>query len=115
MLRQIPRPSFLSIQILPYLQPLHDAQADSLIEEKGLDSRRNILAGRGLDIEVVDGQRVTDNKNLIRRALEAAREIKQEFGEWSGDWRDVISPNPRTQEQAAPAGNTIPANSGGSE
>lgn len=74
----------------PYIEPMKDAQADALIIEKGLDSRRNVLASRGLDISVVDLDRVDDQKKLILQALEAAAEIEGAWPNWGGSWRDLV-------------------------
>jgi lambda family phage portal protein len=75
----------------PYIEPMKDAQADALIIEKGLDSRRNVLASRGLDIAVVDADRVDDQKKLILQALEAAEAIAEAYPAWGGGWRDLLA------------------------
>lgn len=76
----------------PYIEPLKDASADKMIVESGLDSPRNVMAARGLDIAVVHRDLVWDNKKLIMAALEAEADIRKAFQEWTGDWRDLLNP-----------------------
>lgn len=76
----------------PYIEPSKDAAADKLIVETGLDSRRNVLGARGLNIEVVDRDRVHDAKRLILLACSAEKQVKEEYPEWDGSWRDFIAP-----------------------
>lgn len=88
----------------PYIEPLKDASADKMIVENGLDSARNVMGARGLEVSVVHRDLVHDNKHLILLALRAEREIRTEFEGWAGDWRDLLNPWRVNGGQAAPAG-----------
>lgn len=82
----------------PYIEPSKDAEADKTIVTEGLNSRRNVLAARGLDIEVIDRHRVEDRKNLLRLAHLAAKEITDEFAESDITWRDLIPADTKSDQ-----------------
>jgi capsid protein len=71
-----------------YIEPFKDVQADRVLVESGLDSRRNVLARRGLDIEEVDAARVSDAALWIARCQEAAQSLSETLGV-EVDWRTV--------------------------
>jgi len=75
----------------PYIQPEVDAKADGVIVEKGLNSRRNVLSRRGLDIDIIDRQQIADQRRRIEMAIEAADGIKQSFPDAAVTWRDLIA------------------------
>lgn len=75
----------------PYIEPFKDAQADKLIFSSLLNSRREVLNRRGLDIDDVDRAVVTDNVRLIRSCAEAAQQLKKDFPDARIDWRDVLN------------------------
>ena len=74
----------------PYIEPLTDATADDLQAARCLNSRRRLQAARGRDWDDVSSEIVDDNAMLIRKALEAAKAINEEF-ESDVNWREVIS------------------------
>jgi capsid protein len=69
----------------PYIQPLHDAQADALRLETGLTSLRRVHAERGEDFEDVADESVLDNEYWITRAMQATQRIKAQFPDESKD------------------------------
>lgn len=71
-----------------YIEPFKDVQADRVLVESGLDSRRNVLARRGLDLEEVDEARVADAAMWIARCQEAAKNLGETLGV-EVDWRTV--------------------------
>lgn len=82
----------------PYIEPSKDAEADKTIVTEGLNSRRNVLAARGLDIEVIDRHRVEDRKKLLMLAHAAAREIQEEFEDTDITWRDLIPADTKSDQ-----------------
>jgi lambda family phage portal protein len=74
-----------------YIEPFKDARADSHIVDNNLNSRRAVLARRGLDIDKVDKIQINDNGALIRMALKEANAINGEFSEANLDWREIIN------------------------
>lgn len=73
----------------PYIEPQKDVTAEGLQISNRLDSRRNVLARRGLDLDEVDNDIVADQKRLIVRCLEAVEEITKEFPNAGVTWRDL--------------------------
>ena len=75
----------------PYIEPAKDAKADSLIIAHGLNSRRGVLNRRGLDLDVIDRESVTDARSLITMAIEAADEINADSPDAGVSWQEVLS------------------------
>lgn len=76
--------------IWPYIEPNKDAQADTAIIRGGLNSRRAVLAQRGIHLPDVDRERIADNKNLILMAVDAADEINAQHPDAGVDWRELV-------------------------
>lgn len=74
----------------PYIEPLKDGMADKLLVDEGLDSRRNVLMRRGLDIEEIDRARIADQRRVITMAVETAQEMAEDFPDAGVSWRDLI-------------------------
>ena len=75
----------------PYIEPLKDAQGDALIVERRLNSRRKLLARRGLDIEEVDRENVTDQARLFALAMETTQELARKYPWANLDWRELLA------------------------
>lgn len=75
----------------PYIEPLKDAQGDALIVERRLNSRRKLLARRGLDIEEVDRENIADQARLFRLAMETAEKIGEQYPWANLDWRELLT------------------------
>lgn len=77
----------------PYIQPLQDAQADSLLITSGLSSQRRVMAKNGQQIDEVRTETIGDNKTAIKEAMEAARELNKDLkdGEKPVLWQDILS------------------------
>jgi lambda family phage portal protein len=76
---------------IPYIEPNKDAQADISIVDGLLNSRREQLAGRGLDIDDIDRQIIDDNTRLIFSAAQAAKGLVEQ-GVEDVTWRDILRP-----------------------
>ncbi len=87
----------------PYIEPQKDVTAEGLQLSNRLDSRRNVLARRGLDIDEVDEDIVGDQKRLILRCLEALEEITAEFPNADVTWRDIYEVGASQGSAPAPA------------
>jgi len=74
-----------------YIDPVKDASADRLIISGLLNSRRGVLAKRGLDIEEIDREIVADGKRILSSAMEAAQELAAEYPESGVTWRDILN------------------------
>jgi capsid protein len=88
-----------------YLDPLKDAQADTQIIDRGLNTRRARLGANGLNIEEVDRDIIEDNTRLLVAALTAAGTINTQFDDADITWRDVLNP---WQRDTAPIGGPEP-------
>jgi lambda family phage portal protein len=75
-----------------YIDPTKDAQGDVTQLENGLISPRRWANGRGYDIDELNDEIVADNSSKIRKALEAAEEIEEEYPGAGVTWRDVLDP-----------------------
>jgi hypothetical protein len=73
----------------PYVQPLQDAQADSMQVEKRLTSPRRKSSERGIEQVDLAIEIVADNKDMIIRAIQGAKEIKALTGE-KVDWHELL-------------------------
>lgn len=73
----------------PYIDPAKDVAAEEKQIGARLDSRRNVLARRGLDLDDVDNDIVADQVLLLRRCAQGAIELNQEFPEAGFTWRDI--------------------------
>lgn len=71
-----------------YIQPMDDIGADALAVDEGMNSRREILAKRGIRIEDVDRDQIADRTAFILSALKATQQINQQFPEAGVTWRD---------------------------
>ena len=95
----------------PYIEPLKDAMAASFRASNNLESRRNVVAENGGDIDTIMQQNVEDNGNGIMLAIEKADAINQDAG-LSGDqavtWQQIWQP-------AMPQGVTLQLNAVGDE
>ena len=75
----------------PYIEPLKDAQAESFQIEKGLNSRRRLMAERNLDFEVVAAEQVEDAQYRIILAKRAAMEINATLQDGQPvHWKDLL-------------------------
>ena len=74
----------------PYIEPMTDAQADALQVKESLNSRRRIQASRGRDWDEIREEVIADNASLIRAAIVASLQLKQEFPGVDVDWREVV-------------------------
>lgn len=74
-----------------YIDPSKDAQGDKIILDNNLNSRRNLLSRRGLDIDDVDRQIILDKKRYIIQAVEAAHEINTIHPEARVNWREIAN------------------------
>lgn len=72
-----------------YIEPNKDAEADVTIIGNRLNSRREQLGKRGLDIESVDRDAADDQANWIRACITKANEINDEFPDAGITWRDI--------------------------
>lgn len=61
----------------PYVKPLEDAMGEDLAEKRNLQSQREILAGRGIDLDQHIPQVVNDRASWIRYSISVARRIAQ--------------------------------------
>jgi len=73
----------------PYIEPSKDVTAEEKQIASRLDSRRNVLARRGLDLDDVDLDIVTDQVALLKLCLEGAAQLLKEFPDSGITWRDV--------------------------
>jgi len=73
----------------PYIEPSKDIAAETNQVSARLDSRRNVLARRGLDLDDVDLDIVTDQVMLLRLCCQGAEVLGKEFPEAGITWRDV--------------------------
>lgn len=73
----------------PYIDPSKDVVAEEKQVAARLDSRRNVLARRGLDLDEVDDDIVADQVLLLRRCAEAAADLTKDFPDAGFTWRDV--------------------------
>jgi capsid protein len=73
----------------PYIEPSKDISAETNQVSARLDSRRNVLARRGLDLDDVDLDIVTDQVTLLRLCCQGAQTLATEFPEAGITWRDV--------------------------
>lgn len=91
-----------------YIDPVKDAAGDKDQLESNLISPRRWANGRGYDIDELNDEIVADNVSKIRKALEAAHEIEEEYPGAGVTWREILNPlNPAAptapQPQAAAA------------
>lgn len=75
----------------PYLQPLHDAQANKVRAENLQDSPSQIAADNGRDFADVVRETVADNSMAVRKAIKAAERLKKEFPNVQLTWRDILN------------------------
>jgi len=85
-----------------YIDPSKDATADETIVRAKLDSRRNLLARRGLNIDEVDDDIVDDRARYVLRCHEAEKKIKSKFPESDVTWRDIDEVGPSQGSAPAP-------------
>ena len=84
----------------PYIDPSKDATADANIIEKGLNSRRNVLGRRGLDIDAIDKMRIADRTRFILECQEAATSISVQVP--GVTWHDIAREKPLVAAQSQP-------------
>jgi len=77
----------------PYVNPLQDAQADIATVAGLQSSRRRVLGERGLDIDELDPEIVTDNVTLYKLCRDAARVLNAEALDDSEkiNWRELLA------------------------
>lgn len=76
----------------PYIEPMKDAQADDYVVTTLQDSRRRVMAKRGLQYEVVLPEIVADNTMAIVQAKQAAAQINAQFPtDDPVKWQEVLS------------------------
>ncbi|MFQ5493773.1 MAG: phage portal protein [Phycisphaerae bacterium] len=73
----------------PYIEPLKDAQADTLRIKSGLISPRRMHAERGRDYNEVFRELIEDRSLLISAAIEEAQRINARNPEAAVDWREL--------------------------
>jgi len=73
----------------PYIEPSKDIAAETNQVSARLDSRRNVLARRGLDLDDVDRDIVLDQVALLKMCAHGAHELNEAFPEAGFTWRDV--------------------------
>lgn len=90
----------------PYIEPEKDAKSDALIIEKGLNSRRAVLAYRGYDVDDIDRIRIEDSEKLLEAALTVADKLNAKHPDAGVTWRDVLGQEVKTappvKEEEAP-------------
>ncbi len=64
----------------PYIDPFKDANAEKLLVETRLSSRRRVLASRNMDIRDVDRETIRDNAWALREAHREAQRLARELG-----------------------------------
>ena len=69
----------------PYLQPLHDAQANAIRNQTGQISLRRLHAEIGSDFETFATENVADNELWIDKAIEATKRLKSKHGDAAKD------------------------------
>lgn len=76
-----------------YIDPLKDAAADSAKLDAMLDSRRSLLAARGLNIEVVVRDTILDNARAIKQAKRVSRLLNEDIQHDSERivWRELLT------------------------
>lgn len=72
-----------------YIDPLKDANADATVIKNRLNSPRGVLASRGLDIDRIHRETVSDQTRYIRLCIEASESIKSEYPGEGVTWRDI--------------------------
>lgn len=75
----------------PYIQPLQDAAADTMIIRNGLNSPRRVHAKNGREWDEISTEIVDDNGEAIVKAKTRAKEINDKFPEDPVTWRDLLS------------------------
>ena len=77
-----------------YIEPLKDAQADSFQIEKGLNSRRALLAERKIDFEKLTETQIEDEAFRIILAKRQAMEINEALRDGQPvHWKDILNMN----------------------
>jgi capsid protein len=76
----------------PYVDPLKDANADTIIMEKMLESPRGLHARRGRDYDDVLQETVEDNGKLLSAMESKAIELNNQYPSARFTWRDVLNP-----------------------
>jgi lambda family phage portal protein len=74
----------------PYIEPLKDAQADSMRISRLLTSPRRLHGERGRDYPEVAREIVEDNGSMIEQAAARADAINAKFPSAAVTWRDVV-------------------------
>lgn len=74
----------------PYIEPHKDAAADELQDQKLLTSKRRLQNRKGDDWDDVSTEIIEDNVQIIRKAIEAKRELLTEYPDESIDWREIM-------------------------
>lgn len=64
-----------------YMERFTDAQADTLIVASGLESRRRLLARRGLRHDQIAEELAEDNALIIEKAIDRALKLNETYGE----------------------------------
>lgn len=64
-----------------YIEPNKDVTADVTSAVGGMNSRRRLLAKRGLEIRDIDREQVEDNASRAKIAIKAALKLNDKFGE----------------------------------
>jgi lambda family phage portal protein len=82
----------------PYIEPVKDAKADATIIETRLNSRRGVLARRGLDLDEINRETITDNVAFIECAIEAAEDLGTRYPDAAVDWHEVAGMQPQLQQ-----------------
>lgn len=75
----------------PYLQPLHDAQANKVRAENLQDSPSGIAADNGREFADIVRETVRDNSLAVRKAIKAAELLKKQFPNVQLTWRDILN------------------------
>lgn len=75
-----------------YIEPAKDSKSDKTIIDNLLNSRRSVLARRGLDLDEVDNHAVADRAALLSRAINAAAVINKKYPDAKVGWRELVGP-----------------------
>lgn len=75
----------------PYIQPLHDAQADKTRAENLLESPSQIAAENGRDFVDIVAETVRDNGHAVESAIRSAEALQKKYPNVQIHWRDILN------------------------
>lgn len=76
-----------------YIEPNKDAMADDVIVSRGLNSRRRVLARRGIDYDEMMRERFDELRSEISLSMELASELNTKYKDSGNpvDWREIAA------------------------